>query len=135
VGNSLRQEEGASAWTKRLIERIKKENPEHALIDSIRNPAEIIELKKHFKDFTLISIDAPQRIRFQRAVKRNKNSDPKDWEGFLKVDLRDLQEKDPLGQQVGECMKLADFKITNDSTLEEFERKFHKVLDVLGLGI
>jgi len=94
-----------------MIKELEKDSPKNAIVDGIRNPAEVVELKRKFKDFILISIDAPQRERFQRILKRARESDPKDWEGFLKIDLRDLGEKDPLGQQVGECMKLADFKI------------------------
>ncbi len=133
VGNSLRKEQGASAWTLRLIKKINKDSPKNAVIDAIRNPSEIIELKKHFKDFILISINAPQETRFKRAIKRNKNSDPKTWKEFIKIDSRDLKEKHSLGQQVGKCMELADYSIKNDSTIKELERKFQKIMNVLGI--
>lgn len=129
-GNEVRKNEGASAWTKRLVEEIKKNNSKNVIVDGIRNPAEIIELKKSFPDFILISVDAPQKTRFERVLSRGKDSDPKNWEEFLKIDERDLKEVDPLGQQVGVCMQMADFQINNDSTLEELEKKFERLLEV-----
>jgi hypothetical protein len=47
-------------------------------------------------------------------LKRAKDSDPKTWELFLEIDDRDFGESDPLGQQVGKCMDLSDYKIENN---------------------
>ena len=45
------------------------------------------------------------------------------------MDKRDFGEEDPLGQQVGKCMEMADFRLYNDSTIEDFHRKVEKVYD------
>mgnify|MGYP001566146484 FL=1 len=75
-------------------------------------------------DFLLISLDSPQKIRFERMLNRAKESDPKTWEGFLEIDERDFGDKtNELGQQVGKCMTLADFEILNEGTLEELNKK------------
>ena len=61
-------------------------------------------------------------------MERNKPSDPKEWEEFVKVDERDFgKHESEEGQQVGKCMKLADFHLTNDSTREEFHRKIWEI--------
>lgn len=124
LGNLVRNKEGAGAWARRIASKVK--NRKDCVIDGIRNPAEIEELKK-LQDFYLISVDAPKNIRYQRVLRRNKSSDPKDWRGFLKMDERDFSEEDPLGQQVGKCMESSDFKLINDSSLEEFHKKIEKV--------
>jgi hypothetical protein len=67
-------------------------------------------------------------------LKRGKPSDPKNWEDFLKVDNRDFSDPDnPLGQQVGKCIEIADFKIINDANLnkskKEIELIWEKVKD------
>lgn len=128
IGNEVREKEGATAWIKRLVQNL-KEN-ENYIVDGIRNPGEINELKKH-KDFFLIALDAPQLTRFERVVQRNKASDPKTWEGFLEMDTRDFGEDNPLGQQVGKCMQVADFHIMNDLSVEELNKKIDDVFGII----
>lgn len=126
LGNEIRQKEGAGGWIKKILENF--DLNKNLIIDGIRNPGEIEELRKK-KDFFLISIDAPKKIRFERVLKRAKPSDPNTWEGFLEIDNRDFGEKNPLGQQVGECMALSDFQIFNDSSVEELNKKIREVFD------
>ena len=128
LGNLLREKEGAGIWVKRIKNTL--QNSENYIIEGIRNPAEIEELKKG-NDFYLISVDAPQKERYPRFLKRAKPSDPKTWEGFLKMDERDFGEENHLGQQVGKCMEMADFHLVNDSTIEDFNRKVEKVYDLI----
>ena len=125
VGNLIRKHEGSGGWIKRLIKRL--DLNKNNIIDGIRNPGEILELRK-IKNFGLISVDAPQKTRYQRVLSRGKESDPKIWEEFLKTDERDFGENESEeGQQVGRCMALADFHLMNDSTLEEFNKKIDEV--------
>jgi dephospho-CoA kinase len=124
LGNEVRKKEGAGSWMKRLI---KKFQPGFDyIIDGIRNPGEIDELR-NIPGFYLIAVDAPLEIRFKRLLARAKPSDPKTWEGFLEIDNRDFGEQDPLGQQVGKCMETADFKLINDSDMEEFHKKIQEI--------
>lgn len=125
VGNLIRKHEGSGGWIKRIIKII--DLNKNNIVDGIRNPGEVEELRKT-KDFILISVDAPQKIRYRRVLSRGKESDPKEWEDFIKVDERDFGENESEeGQQVEKCMKLADFHLVNDSTKEEFHRKIEEV--------
>ncbi len=124
IWNEVRQNEWAGAWICRLISKM--ESGKDYIIDWIRNPGEIVELRKQ-KDFHLISIDADQEIRFDRMLKRAKDSDPKTWELFLEIDDRDFGESDPLGQQVGKCMDLSDYKIENNWTLEQLHLSIENI--------
>lgn len=125
VGDLIRKYEGTEGWIKRIIKRI--DLTKNSVIDSIRNPGEIEELRK-FKKFYLISIDAPVDIRFERVLKKNKLSDPKSWKAFLKADERDFGENElGTGQQVGKCMEMADFYIMNDSTLNDLNLKIEEI--------
>lgn len=130
LGNLVRKYEGRNAWIKRLMKKIDL-NKDY-IIDGIRNPGEVEELRKSEK-FILISIDAPQEIRFERVLKRNKSSDPKVWEEFVKIDDRDYGKNESEdGQQVGKCMEMADFHLINESSKEDFYKKaenlFKKIL-------
>ena len=130
LGDELRQKYGPGALMKMLLE--KTEPNKNYIFDSLRNPGEAEFLKNNVKDFILIAVDAPQKIRFERILKRDKPSDPKTWEGFLKVDNRDFfDENNPLGQQVGKCMELADFKIINGSDLKKSMREIEQIWEKL----
>jgi len=124
LGNEVRQAEGGGAWMRKIIEKV--DLSKNFIIDGIRNPGEIEELCK-LDNFFLISVDAPVGIRFRRVLERGKDSGPKDSEGFLKIDNRDFKEEDSLGQQVGKCMKCADFHLFNVSTLANF---YKQIIDV-----
>tara|TARA_Y100000310_G_scaffold335438_1_gene417515 strand:+ start:518 stop:1087 length:570 start_codon:yes stop_codon:yes gene_type:complete len=124
LGNLLRNREGAGVWAKRIKDTL--QDSEDYIIEGIRNPAEIEELRKT-EGFYLISVDAPQEERYKRFLKRAKPSDPKTWERFLEMDKRDFGEEDPLGQQVGKCMEIADFHLINDSSEEEMKTKVEEV--------
>jgi dephospho-CoA kinase len=133
LGNSRREEFGAGYWMKKIIETISPN--ENYVIDGIRNPGEIDELKKLASDnrkFYLIAIDSPFQERFRRMLNRAKLSDPKNLEEFIKIDERDFVESNPLGQQVGKCMKQADYLINNSNSLEEFRKNIEEVyLDII----
>lgn len=132
LGNELRMKEGGGALAKRLIVSLDKDVD--YIVDSIRNPLEVVELKR-YKNFFLISVDAPQKIRFDRVIKRAKDIDPKTWEEFVELDNRDFCEKDEkgniveLGQQVGRCMELADFKLVNAGSFDSFQKKILELIE------
>lgn len=123
LGNKLREEKGKGVLAEVVSSKIINQTYKKAIVDGIRNPAEVEVLRK-LKDFFLISVDAPQEIRFKRIVERGRESDPKTWEDFLRVDDRDkgLGEA-PTGQAVGKCMELADYSLTNSGTPEDIKER------------
>ncbi len=123
LGNYMRETYGGGYLAEKAFQKIKNQEYKKAIVDGIRNPAEIEVLRK-IKDFFLVSVDAPQEIRFQRIVSRNRESDPKTSEDFLKVDNRDKGIGEPeTGQGVGKCMEKADFVLINSGNLTEAEEK------------
>lgn len=132
LGNQLREEQGTGILAELVREKIKNQEYTKAIVDAIRNPAEIIELRK-IKDFFLISVDAPFKIRFNRIVERNRESDPKTWDDFLKVDARDQREENEKGQQVRKCMEQAEFTIINDKELKDLEDTIRILFQKIGL--
>lgn len=129
LGNAYRARYGTGFLAELVDQRIKREELKNAVVDGIRNPGEVELLRKH-KDFFLVSVDAPKEIRFKRMVERNRESDPKTWEDFLRDDNRDLgigEEKS--GQAVEKCMKLADYSITNEGNLEKIKKKIEDLYE------
>jgi len=115
---------------------LKKTEPgKNYMFDSLRNPEEAEFLKNNVKDFILIAVDSSQEIRFQRMIERNKPTDPKTWEEFLKVDNRDyFDENNIFGQRVRECMNIADFKIVNND-LEESKKEIEEIWEKIKKSI
>jgi len=129
LGNLLRENFGAGVLAEHVLNKIKNQKYEKAVVDGIRNPAEIKVLKE-LKDFFLVSVDAPQEKRFQRLVERNRESDPKTWNDFLVVDNRDKGVGEvETGQAVGKCMEQANFELINSGTLDEVKEKVKELYE------
>ena len=127
LGNQMRREKGNGYLAERVIAKILDRRYSNAVIDGIRNPAEVLVLRK-MKSFFLVAVDAQKEIRFQRLRERNRESDPKTWEEFLKVDARDLGVgEEEGGQQVGKCIALADMSLVNNGNIEEIEKNISKI--------
>lgn len=127
VGNELRKKFGSSVLADRIIEKINKEPDKNYAIDSIRNPAEIIALKKR-KDFKLLFVDAPIELRFKRTAERQREKDPVTFEDFKKTEEREMQNKDSSSQQLLKCKQMADIVIVNDSTMKTLYKKIDKII-------
>ena len=125
VGNELRKKYGSAVLAKRILEKL--EQGKDYVIDSIRNPAEIEELRKR-KDFALVFVDAPIKLRFDRTKARKRESDPMTLEDFKKAEQRELESKDSANQQLLKCREMADFVVHNDSTLENLYKKIDELI-------
>ena len=124
LGDMLRDEEGLGVLVKRVEKKFQEEYD--FLVGGIRNTGEVEELRK-FDGFKLISIDAPVKERYERILSRKDQGDDKTYQGFLKADQRDFGEDIEYGQQVGVCMEMADFKIINDSSLDDLYKKLDEI--------
>ena len=78
VGNLLRKNLGPSILAKKIKPRLKGKN----VVDSIRNVAEIKELKK-IDNFILLGISAPVGLRFKRASKRKRTGESETLRRFI----------------------------------------------------
>lgn len=124
TAGKLRKEFGSTVLAERTWKYIEESNNRKTVIDSIRSVEEVEYLKKQ-PNFYLISLDAPQRLRFERMVSRNNPGDPKTWEDFLQVEARD-DNKD--GRSIDEAMDLADSQIINEGSEEELYKSLDKIL-------
>src|ERR1041385_3349210 len=115
IGNELRQRHGANILAERILAKI--EDDKHCVIDSIRNPAEV-EAFRAAKHFKLIRIDASAEIRFQRILKRRRESDPGTFEEFIELQNREA-EGDDTSQNLVKVELMADHSLLNDGTLEQ----------------
>lgn len=129
LGNELRMQQGSGILAQMVSQKIFPGM--NVIVDGIRNPEEVQELKK-IGHFYLIAIDAPKEDRFSRVISRNRESDPKTWPDFLKVDAIDQGfQQETSGQQVLQCIKVADYKITNNASLGSLQDKTQYIINAV----
>jgi len=112
--------------SKKLLQKIKTNK---AVVDGIRNPGEIRELRKG-KEVYIIGVTAPQKLRFKRLRKRGREGDPKTFDEFKRLDNLENRGKTK-GQEINKCLKMADFTIVNDSSLDDLKKKIDEILSSL----
>ncbi|HEX7502162.1 MAG TPA: AAA family ATPase [Acidobacteriota bacterium] len=133
IGNRLRAEGGAGVLGRMVREQIAAAAEARWVIDGIRNPAEVRELKK-IRDFFLIGIDCPIPIILARMKERGRATDAVS-EAELRASLdREWGLGEPEGgQQVGTTLAMADFTVANDGTLADLETRLGEVLEKIGV--
>ncbi|MBU1151400.1 AAA family ATPase [Patescibacteria group bacterium] len=124
VGNSMRSAEGAGVLAARALRKIMESGHDNWVVDGIRNPAEIEELKT-IKNAHVVGISANEDILVERVLGRGRESDAKDRDEILRKLRREWGVGEPEdGQQLEKCMERADVIIPNEGTLEELHKKF-----------
>ena len=129
MGNELRATHTPSYITDQLFERAKAEG-KNAVIESVRTPGEIASLRQK-GEFYLFAVDANQRIRYERIHLRGSETDHVSFETFQANEEREMTATDPNKQNLGECIKQADFVFMNDGSIEELHAEVEKVLQQL----
>jgi dephospho-CoA kinase len=104
------------------------------VIDGIRNPAEVVELKR-MAGFVLLGIQTEVPIILARLKKRGRSTDVVAEEELRASLEREWGAGEPAGgQQVGRCLAMADFTITNNGPLPELKTALEAVLKKIGAG-
>jgi dephospho-CoA kinase len=113
-GNELRKKFGPGVLALKTIENL--DGDKNYIIDSIRLPAEVKEMKKQH-GFYLIYVTAPQEIRFERMSCRGRVGDPKTFEEFMKLEKIEEENADKSKQNLKETSKLADKILVNNGNM------------------
>lgn len=128
LGTELRQKEGNAVLAKRTLADINHEG--NYTVGSIRNPAEVEELKKN-TNFHMIFVDADIGLRFERAKKRNRENEPSTFDDFKKVEEKEYSNPNSSGQQLLKVKEMADFVVMNNGAFEDFYESIEGFLDKL----
>lgn len=129
LGTGLREQFGNSILAKRINEKISKLQNKNVVVDSIRNPGEIKELRKN-KGFRLVAVHTDAKIRFERLLKRGRAGDAKTFEEFEEHEQKE-NNNEGAGQQLGKCIEMADKVISSNGTIEEANRDIDDYLKSL----
>lgn len=125
AGNELRQRYGADVLARLTLKKIDPNR--NYVVDSIRNPAEVLALKSA-GNFVLLNIDAPPEVRFERIRTRKREQDPKTLEDFLLVEEAEKQSESEHKQSIEDCQSMADYTIINEGSLEEVHQKIATIV-------
>lgn len=128
VGNALRREGGPGVLAARILPRL--QDGGRAVVDSIRNPAEVRVLRESLPRFVLLGVQAPLDTRYRRSLERARPGDPRTLEEFA---AREAQENtaDPTTQQLDETFRLADRVLDNTGDLARLAAALDRLLDEL----
>ena len=126
AGNALRTAEGPGALAQRLANTLLPDR--NYVIDSVRHPAEVEVLRTRTQRFKLLWVEADEATRLERIRARGRSGDPETAEDLRRLENMELGSQDPATQQLRAVRTLADFILTNDSTLEELRRQTHDIL-------
>lgn len=116
LGNELREKYGSGVLAQRIVAKISGVLCSHlrtlAIIDAIRNPGEVEELRKQWgKHFGLVAVEASAESRIRRLVTRGR-------EGEYRGLPEEVEQAD---REIGveSCIRMADWRIRNDGSVAE----------------
>ncbi|MGD9347340.1 MAG: AAA family ATPase [Candidatus Aminicenantes bacterium] len=121
-GNELRSEHGADVLARRVMDHVRGS----AVIDSIRNPGEVGYFRRQ-ESFILLAIDAPVDIRYERVKQRGRDESASSLQEFISKEEEEMTQSEK-GQQLQECMHMADYRVTNEGSLDDFCKKLERFL-------
>ena len=133
LGNRLRAQGGAGVLGRMVRELIEAAEPGPWVIDGIRNPAEVMELRK-MAGFFLLGIESHIDAILARLKKRGRPTDVVNEAELRAVLEREWGRSEPEdGQQVGPTMDMADFLIDNNGSLPQLEASLEALLKQIGV--
>jgi dephospho-CoA kinase len=127
VGNELRADFGADVLARRVREKLLE--GQDYVVDSIRNPSEVVELRK-LEGFRLVHFDAPREVRFERVVGRSDERTPLSFEEFTQQEDLEMESSDEKTQQLLATFALADETLVNEGSLEQLQERVDRVLKI-----
>lgn len=132
VAEDMRKKFGPSIWIQRSL---KTYSPSlDFVLSSFRHPSEIDIV--HENKGKMILVDAEMQIRFQRTVERvlhnAKDHGSVGFEDFKAKEERELSNPDKDKMQMGACVKMFDYKVDNNTNLENLYSQVDKLMTSLG---
>jgi dephospho-CoA kinase len=125
VGNDLRRLHGPSYVIGTNYERALAAGG-NAIIEALRAIGEADLLKSN--GVPIIAVDADRKTRYERAVLRGSNKDKVTFEEFCIQEDKEMAQTAANEMNIGAVMKMADYTVHNDGTVEELYAQIEEVL-------
>jgi len=131
LGNELRAQHGPAYVVDQLYGQAQAAGG-NAVIESVRTTGEVASLRKK-GNFILLAADADPRVRYNRIVSRNSETDNVTFETFTGNEQRESVSSDPGVQNLRACIRLADHVLQNNGTVEELYQQLESVLTTINV--
>lgn len=123
---SERAKQGNAYPVNEIIEIIKTDT----VLVGLRNTEQVKALRERFKeDFTLIAVQAPLNIRYERAKIRNRDGNVS-LEQFVEEEMRE-RKSDSGSHEMDRVIELADFVVENDGSIDNLWSKLDAICSKL----
>jgi dephospho-CoA kinase len=120
--DDLRKREGYDVVARKMIERINGMRERALVVNGIRGYDELKRVREAFGDeFVLIGVFAPQKMRFERVMKRSLPEDPKSWDEFVWADEKEL------GWGIADSFAFSDHMVINAGSKEQMREEVRKL--------
>ena len=127
VANDLRFNHSPSYIVEELYKQAKVTG-KNCIIESIRAIGEVEGLKNS-GNFYLFAVDADPDVRYKRITQRGSETDHVSFQTFLENEKREMTSDDPTKQNLSKCIRMADFVMMNNGTIEELQAQCEKILN------
>jgi dephospho-CoA kinase len=126
LSSVLRKTFGEDLMAKTIANDVKKSQAQIIVLDGVRRQADIKYLLE-MPEFKLVEINADQKVRYDRIIKRSENTDDakKTFEQFKNDELQEPE------MQIKEVAKTAKFHINNNGSLENLYNQIENILKQL----
>ncbi len=125
-GRALRERFGSAVLAERVLARLPADR--HSVVDSIRHPSEVEALRAD-GGFTLLWIDAPARVRYERTRARGRLGEDQSFERFCELEQREMTSEQSAGQQLAAVREMADEVVGNEDDLAALETALQRLLE------
>jgi dephospho-CoA kinase len=116
VGNDLRRLHGNDHIIREALQEAQRKGETNVIVESIRET----DAAKLIKEVgVLLAVDADQKVRYERIVKRASSSDHVTFDDFVAHEALEMDDPDPHGMQKAKVMEMADYTLFNNGTPEE----------------
>ena len=124
--NELRAKHG-SAYVVECLYVEARVSSGDSIIESLRTLGEIEALRTK-EDFCLLAVDADIEKRYERIKGRSSDLDQVSFEEFVAAEKDQMTSDDPNKQNLAACIAEADYKLTNNGTIEDLYVQLEEVL-------
>ncbi len=129
ISEGLRKKDGSDYLMQRVIKKYSQ--GKNFVLSSFRHPSEIDVVKNN--GGVVIRVDVDLKTRYLRTIQRVKNDptahgDIGTFEEFVAKQERELSNPDNDKMQINEVMKMSDYIIDNNSTLEDLNKKVNNLM-------
>jgi dephospho-CoA kinase len=119
-------EVGWDAVARKIADYIEKNDARLNVVTGLRTPEELLFFKRRFPTARIILIDADQRIRFERHIKRARDGDLTTMKAFAAEDERQRR----FGT-LRIASDIAEITIHNDGTRDQYSKRIEEVIEFI----